>query len=79
MKGKDFMYGARPTNDISIELEIWPKFALICFRMYSTDYDEILHLSRQCKCCAICKISLWLVEHILSWSTPNFYRISNSI
>ena len=40
--------GARPTNAISIEFEILPKFPVICFKMYSTDHNEILHMSRQC-------------------------------
>ena len=39
--------GARPTNDISIELEIRSKFAVLWFKMYSTDHNEILHTSRQ--------------------------------
>ena len=38
--------GARPTNDISIEFEIRPKFAVLWFKMYSTDHYEILHTSR---------------------------------
>ena len=68
------MPGARPTNGISIEFEIRPKFAVIWFRMYSTDHNEILRTSRQCNCnCRdVCKISLWSVEHILSWNTPLF-------
>ena len=36
-------------------------------------------MSRQCNCRNVCKISLWLVEHIINYSTPNFDRISNSI
>ena len=35
--------GARPTNDISIEFEIRPKFAVLWFKMYFTDHNEILH------------------------------------
>ena len=35
--------GARPTNDISIEFEIRPKFAVLWFKMYSTDHNDILH------------------------------------
>ena len=50
--------GARPTNDISIEFEIRPKFAVLWFKMYSTDHNEILHTSRQCNCRDVCKISL---------------------
>ena len=53
--------GARPTNDISISFEIRPKFAVLWFKIYSTDHN---------------KISLWSVEHILNYSAPNFDRIS---
>ena len=53
--------GARPTNDISIEFEIQPKFAVLCFEIYSTDHNEILHTSRQLHCRDVCKISLWSV------------------
>ena len=48
--------GTRPTNDISIELEIWPKYAVLWFKIYSTDHNEILHTSLQCNCCDMCKI-----------------------
>ena len=58
--------GARPTNDISIEFEIRPKFAVLWFKLYSTDHNEILHTSRQCNCLDVCKISLLSVEHILN-------------
>ena len=39
--------GARPTNDMSIELEIRPKYAVLWFEMYSTDHNDILYTSRQ--------------------------------
>ena len=68
--------GARPTNDISISFEIRPKFAVLWFKIYSTDHNEILHKPRQCNCRGVCKISLWSVEHILNYSAPNFDRIS---
>ena len=55
-----------PTNDISIEFQIQPKFAVLCFKRYSTDHNEILHTSRQCDCRDVCKSSLWSVEHILN-------------
>ena len=71
--------GARPTNDISIEFEIRPKFAGLWFKIYSTDHNEILHTSQQLRCRDVCKISLWSVTYILNWSTPNFDWISNSI
>ena len=47
--------------------------------MLSVDHNEILHTSRQCNCCAVCKISLRSVDNILAYSTPNFDRISNLI
>ena len=56
--------GACPTNDISIEFEIQTKLAVLWFKMYSTDHNEILHKSRQLHCRDVCKISLWLFEHI---------------
>ena len=48
--------GAYPTNDILIKFEIRPKFAVLRFKMYSTDHNEILHMSRQCNCHDMCKI-----------------------
>ena len=33
--------GARPTKNISIEFEILPKFAMLWYKMYSTDHNEI--------------------------------------
>ena len=39
--------GAHPPNVISIELKIQPKFAMLWFEIYSTDNNEILHMSRQ--------------------------------
>ena len=52
---------------------------MLWYKMYSTDHNEILHTSRQCYCRDVCKISLWSVEQILNYSTPNFDQISNSI
>ena len=71
--------GARPTNDISIEFEILPKFAGLWFKMHSANHNEMLHKSRQLHCRDVCNISLWSVMYILNWTTPNFGRISNSI
>ena len=51
--------GDRPTNDISIEFEIRPNFAVLWFKMYSTDHNEIVHMPRQCNCRDLCKITLW--------------------
>ena len=70
---------AIPIYNISIEFEILPKFAMLWYKMYSTDHNEILYTSRQCNCRDVCKISMWSLEHILNYSTPNFDRISNSI
>ena len=58
--------GARPTNDISFGFEIRPKLAVLWFEIYSTDHNEILHMSRQCNCRDVCKFSLWSVEHTLN-------------
>ena len=46
--------GALPTNAISIEFEIWPKFAVLWFKMCSTDHNKILHTSRQYNCRDVC-------------------------
>ena len=58
--------GTRPTNDIAIEFEIWPKFAVLWFNLYSTDHNKMLHTSRQCNCRGVCKILLRSVSRILS-------------
>ena len=58
--------GNRPTNDISIEFEIRPNFAVLWFKMYSTDHNEILHTPRQYNCRYVCKMSLWSVWYILN-------------
>ena len=46
---------------------------------YRADHNEILLTSRQQHCRGMCKMSLVSVKHMLNQSTPNFYRISNSI
>ena len=71
--------GTCPTNGTSIEFEIWPKVGVLGFKTYSADHNKILYMSRHYNCRDVCKISLWLVENILNYSTPNFDRISNSI
>ena len=50
--------GAHPTNDISIEFEIRPNFAVLWFKIYFTYHNEVLHTSRQCNSRDVCKISL---------------------
>ena len=50
--------GANPTNDMSIEFGIQPIFAVLWFKLWSTNHNEILHTSRQFNCCDISKISL---------------------
>ena len=54
--------GARPINDVSIEFKIRPKFPMLWFKMYSTDHNEILHMSRQLHC----------LEHFKFWSNFKF-------
>ena len=71
--------GARPTNDISIEFEIRPKFSVLWFKICSTDHKEILYTSRQLHRREVCEISFCSVKHVLNQNTPNVYRISNSI
>ena len=71
--------GAHPTNDISIELEIRPKYAVLWFEMYSTDHNNILYTSRQCNCRGVREMSVWLIKYILDYNIPNFDPISNSI
>ena len=58
--------GTRPTNNISIEFEIRPKFAVLWFKIYSADQNEILHTSWECNCRGMCTISLWSVKYILN-------------
>ena len=47
--------------------------------MFSTDHNEMLHISRQCYCHDVCKILLWLVEYVLNKSITKFHWISNLI
>ena len=75
----DLTPGARPTNDILIKFEICPKFGVLLFKIYLTDHNQILYMSRQWHCRGMCKILLWSVECILNQSTAYFGRISNSI
>ena len=56
--------GSRPTNDILIELEIWPKFTVLWFELYSTDHNEILYTAGQCSSRDVYKILLWFVKYI---------------
>ena len=71
--------GACPTNGISIELNIQSKFWVLWFKMCSTDHNEILHMSWQCYCRDVCKISFWSAEYVLNKSIANIHSISNSI
>ena len=48
--------GARPTNGISIEFEIRPKYAVLWFKMYSTNHNATLHTTWQFNCRDVCKI-----------------------
>ena len=71
--------GARPTNGISIEFEIWLKFGVLWFQICSTDHNKILHLSRQLHCHDVCKILLWSAKYVMKKSNTNFHWISNLI
>ena len=71
--------GGRPTNDISIELEIQWKFVMLLFITYLVDHNEMLHTPRQWHCRDVHKMWLWSAEHILNQSTAKSDRISNSI
>ena len=57
--------GARPTNGISIEFEMRSKFAMLWFKMCSNDRNQSMHMSRQCHCWDVYKISWWLAEYIM--------------
>ena len=51
--------GACPINSISIEFKIWSKFAVLWFKIWSTDHNNIFHMSRV----------------LLSWCVQNFVVI----
>ena len=67
------------TNSILIKFEIWSKFTVFSFKMWSADHDKILYMSWEFYCRDMCKISLWSAECILNrkYRTVNFHRISN--
>ena len=65
-----------PTNRISIEFKIQSDFAMLWFKMCSTDHNKMLHTSRQCYCYDVCKSSLWSVEYIMK---QRIHWIKNSI
>ena len=66
--------GARPTNDILVnQIRNCMKFCNVLFHNILGKSQPHKHYSD------VCKISLWLVEHILNQSTTNFYEISNSV
>ena len=52
--------GVSAINDIST------KYAVLWFKIYSTDHDNILHTSQQWHCCGVCQISLWSVTYVLN-------------
>ena len=47
--------------------------------MCPTDHNEILHMSRQCYCRGMCKISLWSDEYAMNKSITKVHLISNAI
>ena len=51
--------GALLTNDILFKFEIGSKFLVLWFKISSTDRNEIFHMSWQCYCRDMCKITLW--------------------
>ena len=53
-------------NDISIEFEIRPKYAVLWFKMNSIKHNDILHTTRQYNCCGVCKVSSWSVKYTLN-------------
>ena len=61
-----YIYDARSTDGISIEYEIRSKFAVLWFKMCSTDYNEILRTWRQYYCRGVYKMSLWSAEHVMN-------------
>ena len=71
--------GAHPTDVILTKFEIRSKVVVLWFEMFSTDHNEILHMSRQCYCHDVCKILLWWVEYVLNKSITKFHWISNLI
>ena len=71
--------GARPTNAILIEFEIWSKLGALLFKICLTDHTDILHTPRQLHYRDVCNTFLWSIEYILNQSTAKFGRISNSI
>ena len=63
----------------SIEFEVRSNFVVFWFKTCSTNHKEILHTSRQLHCCDVCKILLWLAEHVMNKSITKFHWISNFI
>ena len=63
--------GTHPTNSISIEFEIQPKFAVLWFKMCSTDHNKIWYS------CHMCKIPFWwyCMNKSIGWLL-SFIRIS---
>ena len=62
--------GARPTNDISIEFQIRPKFGVLYIEIFLNDHNDIsarytVVTCWKCRCDRV-QISLWSVEHILN-------------
>ena len=68
--------GTRPTNVISIELEIRSNFGVLWFKICFTDQKKNLHTSRQYTCHDLYNISLWSVAYIPNQNTGNFWEIS---
>ena len=71
--------GTHPNNIISFKFKIRSKFAVLWLKMCSTSCNEILHISQQCYCCDVCKISLWSAAYVMNKRMTKFHWISNSM
>ena len=70
---------ARPTNSISIKLEIRSKVGVFWFKMCSTDHNKILQTPWQCDYRNVYKISVRSAEYVMNKSITKFHWISKLI
>ena len=52
---------------------------MLWFKTCSNDHNKILHMSQQCYCRDMCKISSWSIQYVMYKNIINFRWISNSI
>ena len=64
--------GTCPTDGILIEFEIRSQFAVLWFKICSTNHRKILHMSQQCYCRDMCKILLWSAKYVMNKSITKF-------